>query len=61
VKKAHVDAIPGLKEFVSAWAQSWAKGGLLAKAGMIIAPDDVLAKNAKVVAELTPLDPATLK
>ncbi len=61
VKQAHLDAIKGLKEYVAEWAKSWAKGGLLTKAGMVVAPDDVQAKNAKVVAELTPLDPAELK
>ncbi len=61
VKAAHVDAIRGLKEFMAEWAKSWSKGGLLAKAGMVVSPDDVQAKNAKIVSELTVLDPAELK
>ena len=61
VKSAHVGAIKGLKEYVAQWAASWGKDGLLAKAGMVVAPDDVQAANAKVAAELTKLDPATLK
>jgi phosphate transport system substrate-binding protein len=61
VKKAHLGAIRGLKEFVAEWAKSWGKGGLLAKAGMVVAPDDVQAASAKVAADFTSLDPASLK
>ena len=61
VKAAHLDAIRGLKEFVAEWAKSWGKGGLLAKQGMVIAPDEVQARNAKVAAEFTLLDPSGLK
>ena len=34
---------------------------LLAKAGMVVSPDDVQAANAKVATELSKLDPSTLK
>nr|WP_185678438.1 substrate-binding domain-containing protein [Novosphingobium piscinae]MBC2668541.1 substrate-binding domain-containing protein [Novosphingobium piscinae] len=61
VKAAHLDAIRGLKEFVAEWAKAWSKGGLLAKQGMVVAPDEVQAKNAKIAAEFTLLDPTTLK
>lgn len=61
VKAAHLDAIKGLRDFVGEWAKHWAKGGLLAKSGMVVSPDDALAKNTKVVTEFTPLDPAELK
>ncbi|MBS0481182.1 MAG: substrate-binding domain-containing protein [Proteobacteria bacterium] len=61
VKKAHVGAVPGLKEFVGTWPTLWGKDGALAKAGMIVMPDDLLAKNAKLAQDLTPLDPSTLK
>ncbi len=61
VKAAHLDAIKGLREFVAEWAKLWAKDGVLAKAGMVVSPDDVIAKNTKVVTEFTPLDPSTLK
>ena len=61
VKQAHLDAIKGLKEYVAEWAKSWGKGGVLAKAGMVVSPDDVQAKSAKIAAALTPLDPAELK
>lgn len=61
VKAAHLDAIKGLKEFVAEWAKHWSKGGLLAKQGMVVAPDDVLAKSSKAASEFTLLDPASLK
>ena len=61
VKQAHLDAIKGLKEFVAEFAKSWGKDGVLAKAGMVVSPDDVQAKSAKIAAEFTVLDPAALK
>lgn len=61
VKAAHLDAIKGLREFITEWTKLWAKGGVLAKAGMVVSPDDVLAKNTKAATEFTTLDPAELK
>jgi phosphate transport system substrate-binding protein len=61
VKAAHLTAIKGLKEFVAEFAKSWGRDGLLAKAGMVVAPDDVQASNAKVASDMTLLDPTTLK
>ena len=61
VKKAHLKAIPGLQAYVNEWAKLWSKGGVLAKAGMVIAPDDVLAASAKAASELPVLDGAQLK
>lgn len=61
VKAAHVSAIKGLKEFVAQWAKSWGRDGMLAKAGMVVSPDDVQAKNTTIASALTLLDPATLK
>ena len=60
VKVAHLDAIRGLKDFVLEWATAWGKDGLLARQGMVISPDAVQARNARIASELTPLDPATL-
>ena len=61
VKKAHVDAIPGLKEFVAEWTKMWAKDGPLAKLGLVAAPDDVLAKSKAAADNMTPLSGAELK
>ena len=35
VKNAHLQAIPGLRDYVAAWAQNWGPDGLLAKRGFI--------------------------
>jgi phosphate transport system substrate-binding protein len=61
VKSAHLSAIRGLKEYVAEWAKSWSKDGLLAKQGMVVAPDAVLAASTKQSQEMIPLDPKTLK
>ena len=61
VKAAHLDAIKGLREFVAEWAKSWSKDGLLAKQGMVVAPDAVLSVSAATAGSMQPLDPALLK
>ena len=61
VKKAHLDAIPGLKEYLAQWTKMWAKGGDLAKIGLVASPDDVMAANQKAATEYTTLDGAQLK
>ena len=61
VKAAHLDAIRGLKEYVAEWAKSWGKDGLLAKQGMVVAPDAVLAISAATATSMTLLDPSSLK
>jgi phosphate transport system substrate-binding protein len=61
VKKAHVDAIKGLKEFVTAWTTAWDPDGILARAGMVVSPADVRAKYAAAARDMTPLDPSELK
>ena len=43
------------------WAKSWSKDGLLAKAGMVVAPDAVQAASAKAAADFASLDGASLK
>lgn len=55
VKKAHLDAIPGLKEFLAEWVKNWGKGGMLAKIGLVVSPDDVIAKSTKAATEYTVL------
>ncbi len=61
VKAAHISAIKGLKEYLGEWAKNWSKGGLLARQGMVVSPDDVQAKNAKVVTDLTVMTADGLK
>ncbi|OCC24761.1 phosphate ABC transporter substrate-binding protein [Croceicoccus estronivorus] len=61
VKKAHLAAIPGLKEFVGEWPKMWGKGGPLAKIGLVASPDDVMAKSADAATNFTPLNGDDLK
>jgi phosphate transport system substrate-binding protein len=61
VKKQHLGPIPGLKGYVEEWAKSWGPDGSLKAKGMVVAPEDVRAKNAEVVAKMTSLDPSVLK
>jgi phosphate transport system substrate-binding protein len=46
VKKAHLDAIPGLKQFLAAWTESFGPGGALAQIGMVPASDEVRARSS---------------
>lgn len=61
IKSAHLASIKGLKEYAAAFAASWGPDGALKKRGMVIAPEDVRATNAKIVEGMTLLDPTTLK
>lgn len=61
VKGAHLNAVPGLKQFVAEYARSWNPGGYLARRGLIAAPADVRARNLAIATRLTPLDPATVE
>jgi len=61
VKKAHLDPIKGLKEFMAEWPNAWGPDGYLKAKGMVISPDDVRAKNAEVITSLTVMDGSGLK
>ena len=61
VKAAHLPVIKGLKAFVAEWPKAWGPDGVLKGKGMVIAPEDVRARNADIVAKMSLLDPATLK
>ena len=61
VKKAHLDAIPGLKDYLAEWTKLWGPGGALSKVGLIPSPPDVIAANGKIASEFTLLDGAQLK
>jgi phosphate transport system substrate-binding protein len=60
VKKAHMRAIPGLAGFVEEWAKSWAKGGALARIGMVAMPPETMAESERRVRELPLLTLADL-
>lgn len=61
VKKAHIAAVPGLKQYVETFGASWNPDGPLVRRGMVAAPEDVRAANAAVIAGLTPMTGADLK
>lgn len=61
VKKAHLDVVPGLKEFVMQWTTMWAKDGPLAKMGLVASPDDVMAKSQTAATSFAVMDGAGLK
>jgi phosphate transport system substrate-binding protein len=61
VKKAHLRPIKGLVAYVAEWPKLWGPDGRLQKKGMVIAPADVRAKNARIAVDMTLLDPSTLK
>ena len=61
VKKAHLAAVPGLKEYVEAFAANWGPDGVLARRGLVTAPEAVRKANADVVANLTAMSGDTLK
>nr|WP_137677235.1 substrate-binding domain-containing protein [Parerythrobacter lutipelagi] len=61
LKKQHLDAIPGLKEFVAHWAKSWKAGGPLAKIGLVANPDETMAAMDKAAVEYPALDGNSLK
>ncbi len=61
VKAAHLKSIKGMNEFAAMFAQNWGPNGPLKARGMVVAPDDVRAKNAEIVKSMTSLDPSGLK
>ena len=61
VKKAHLNAVPGLRDFLTLYAANWSKAGPLVRRGLIAAPPATQARSAAIIANETPLDPAVLK
>jgi len=61
IKKAHLDAIPGLKEFVAEWTRSWGADGPLANIGLVPSPKDAMAANLEIATQYTPIAGDELK
>jgi phosphate transport system substrate-binding protein len=55
VKNAHMDAIPGLKQYVATWVKHWGPDGPLARQGLIAMPEEKRERYAKVAQNLTPV------
>ncbi len=60
VKKAHLQAVPGLKAFLNEFAASWGPDGPLARRGLIAAPAEIRQKAQAVVDNGTVLTAAEL-
>ena len=61
VKKAHLDAVPGLRTFLKLYAANWGPDGPLVRRGLIAAPAATRAAAAQAMARETALDPGALK
>ena len=55
VKHAHVDVVPGIKEYLNEWVKHWGEDGALSDAGMIPMPADERAKYKAAMADLPKL------
>lgn len=60
VKKAHLNAVPGLPAFLELYATMWDPKGELAKHGLIAASTNVRFNALSIIQNGTPLDPAQL-
>jgi phosphate transport system substrate-binding protein len=63
VKNAHLNAIPGIKQFAAEYVRegTFGSSGYLTKAGLIASPDAVRARAAKFATSMTPMTAAGLK
>lgn len=63
VKKAHVDVIPGLADFLMEYTsdRAWGEYGYLSDRGLIPLPEDERAEVAAIVRSRTPLHTARLR
>lgn len=61
VKKAHMQAIPGLQAYLNTFAANWDPNGALTKRGMVAAPEGVRKASAEAVKSLPVLDGSKLK
>ena len=60
VKGEHLNVIPGIREYVAAFASAFGDGGSLVRRGLIALPADRQAAARQAVTELKPLDAAAL-
>lgn len=58
VKKAHIDAIPGLRQYLEEWTNMWGEDGPLARIGLIVSPAERLAAAAEAARNLPSLTAA---
>ena len=56
-----MEAVPGLKEYLSTWVENWGKDGLLTSKGMIASTPEAAARNAEVATNLTTIQATDLQ
>lgn len=61
VKKAHLDVIPGLTEYLNTWPKVWGTDGALKEKGMVVSPEEARKTNADRIANLTAITAEDLK
>jgi phosphate transport system substrate-binding protein len=63
VKNAHLNAIPGIRQFATEYVREGTFGpsGYLTQAGLIASPDAVRSRAAKMATTMTPMNAAGLK
>ncbi len=61
VKGEHIQAKPGIRAFVAAYAKAWGKGGALERIGLVPFAAADAGAAAQQATALKPLDPAGLK
>ncbi|SEI97315.1 phosphate ABC transporter substrate-binding protein, PhoT family [Sphingomonas sp. OV641] len=61
VKKAHMNAVPGLRQFVRQYTRLWGENGPLARRGLIPAPAAVQQQTATIVRDEKALAGTALK
>jgi len=61
VKGEHLNAVPGMREFLAEYASAWGAGGYLSRRGLIPAPASVQAAGLQATTQLKAVDKAGLK
>lgn len=63
IKNAHVQAIPGIRQFVAEYVKdsTFGPNGYLKQLGLVAQPDATRVRAAKLATSLTPMTSATLK
>ncbi|WP_431469949.1 substrate-binding domain-containing protein [Sphingosinithalassobacter sp. LHW66-3] len=61
VKDKHMNAVPGLPEYLRLFSTMWGPDGELVRRGMIAAPAEVRQRSAEIIEQRIPLDPAELQ
>lgn len=61
IKKRHMKAVPGLKDFLKLYTTMWGPGGPLAKRGLIAVPEQMRARMAERIELELALDPGELQ